>query len=86
MTLIDGYRQLAGAIVEEQCRQYYEIYKKFLAHPQNPYYIRRRNETRTDLLYFSFAEYVDVDMEAVVQEIERKAQKGDKIGWKQRKI
>lgn len=75
------YKALAAAIVEAQARYYYEIYLKYLKHPHNPYYIRRANEVKTDLLHFSFSEYLPIDIETIVNEIERKAIKGEKIPW-----
>lgn len=74
------WKALAAAIVEEQCKHYYELYMKYLKHPHNPYYIRRVAEVRIDLKYFSFAEYLDLDMVAVVKSIEKKAKEGEKFG------
>lgn len=76
-----NYRLLAGAIVAEQCREYYEIYRKATKDPSK----RRRSRAafaRYMLLYHSYGDYLDVDMGAIVDEIERKAIRGEEIKWK----
>lgn len=76
-----NYRLLAGAIVAEQCREYYEIYRKYVNNPSK----RRRSRAafaRYMLLYHSYGDYLDVDMRAIVDEIERKAVRGEEIKWK----
>lgn len=74
------YKALAAAIVEEHCKYYHELYLKYLRHPHNPYYIRRLNEVKIDLKYFSFAEYLDLDTDAVIRSIEKKVKEGEKFG------
>ena len=77
----DNYRLLAGAIVAEQCREYYEIYRRAKNNPSK----RRQSRTafaRYMLLNHSYGSYLDLDMDAVVSEIERKAIAGEEIKWK----
>ena len=77
----DNYRLLAGAIVAEQCREYYEIYKKSVTNPNK----RRQSRAafaRYMLLHHSYGDYLDVDMTALVDEIEKKAIRGEEIKWK----
>lgn len=76
-----NYRLLAGAIVAEQCREYYEIYRKAAKDPSK----RRMGKAawaRYMLLNHSYGEYLDLDMTALVDEIERKAIRGEEIKWK----
>lgn len=77
----ENYRLLAGAIVAEQCRGYYEVYRKAVNNPSK----RRRSRAafaRYMLLNHSYGDYLDVDMKAVVDEIEKKAVRGEEIKWK----
>ena len=77
----ENYRLLAGAIVAEQCREYYEIYRRGVNNPSK----RRTSRAafaRHMLLNHSYGSYLDLDMEALVSEIERKAIAGEEIKWK----
>lgn len=80
------YHLLAGAIIAEQCREYYMIYCRYLScRPESlKYYTRRVAEMRYNLLNFSWADYMNMDIESVIDEIERKAKKGVRIRWRQR--
>ena len=76
-----NYRLLAGAIVAEQCREYYEIYRKAKNNPSK----RRTSRAafaKYMLLNHSYGDYLDVDMKALVAEIEKKAIRGEEIKWK----
>ena len=76
-----NYRLLAGAIVAEQCREYYEIFRKAVNSPDK----RRRRKAafaRYMLTKHSYGDYLDLDMTALVEEIERKAVRGEEIKWK----
>lgn len=77
----DNYRLLAGAIVAEQCREYHEKYRKMLNHPSDR---KRRGVAfaRYMLTKHSYGSYLDLDMDALVSEIERKAIAGEEIKWK----
>ena len=76
-----NYRLLAGAIVAEQCREYYELYRKSVNNPSK----RRKSRSafaKYMLLNHSYGDYLDVDMSALVAEIEKKATRGEEIKWK----
>lgn len=77
----ENYRLLAGAIVAEQCREYYEIFRRAANNPSK----RRRSRAafaKYMLLNHSYGDYLDVDMKALVAEIEKKAIRGEEIKWK----
>ena len=76
-----NYRLLAGAIVEEQCREYHEQYLRYLKKPTEHRQKIVRNARRM-LTEHSYGLYLNLDMEAIVKEIEKKAQAGEKIRWK----
>lgn len=77
----ENYRLLAGAIVAEQCRAYYEVFRSAVNNPS------KRRQSRAAfakymLLNHSYGSYLDLDMVALVTEIERKAIAGEEIKWK----
>ena len=77
----ENYRLLAGAIVAEQCREYYERFRVTINHPTD------RNKKRTAFARYmltkhSYGSYLDLDMDALVSEIERKVIAGEEIKWK----
>lgn len=77
----ENYRLLAGAIVAEQCREYYEMFRVTMKHPTD------RNKKRVAFARYmltkhSYGLYLDLDMDALVSEIERKAIAGEEIKWK----
>lgn len=76
-----NYRLLAGAIVAEQCREYYEIYRKAVNNPSKRR-LSRAAFAKYMLLNHSYGDYLDVDMTALVAEIEKKAIRGEEIKWK----
>lgn len=78
----ENYQQLAWAIITEQCREYHRWYMRAKKHPDNKYYARRVAELRFDLVERSWAQYLKIDIEVVVKEIERKADMGEEIIWK----
>lgn len=77
----ENYRLLAGAIVAEQCREYYEIFRKSIYKPTKAR-SSRAAYARYMLLNHSYGDYLNVDMNALVEEIEKKAVLGGEIKWK----
>lgn len=77
----ENYRLLAGAVVAEQCREYHEIYRKSINNPTKRK-TQRAAWARYMLLHHSYGSYLDLDMNALVSEIERKARTGEEIKWK----
>ena len=81
-TFIENYQQLAGAIISEQCREYHRWYLLAKKHPHNKYYRRQADAMRFALVERSWAQYLKIDIEVIVNEIERKADRGEEIVWK----
>lgn len=77
----ENYRLLAGAIVAEQCREYYERFRVTIKHPTERN-MKRAEFERYMLTKHSYGSYLDLDMDALVSEIERKAIAGEEIKWK----
>ena len=76
-----NYRLLAAAIVLQQCRDYHEMYMK--THKSATKRRKQKLAYERDLLInYSYGSYLDLDMEAIVDEIEKKAKAGEDIKWK----
>lgn len=81
---IENYKALAGAIVEEQCRHYYESYIRAYRNrgSNKQYYIRRLAWLRSNIEN-GWAQYLNIDIDVILNEIEKKARNHEDIIWKQ---
>lgn len=74
---------LAQAIVAEQIKDYYKSYIK--AHNNKStnakYYLNRLIVMRNELINYSFASYLDLDMGVVLNEVEHRARNNEDIRW-----
>lgn len=80
---IENYKDLAQAIVVSELQEYADCYTKSLKCTQKKkkYYANRLANFRDTIINYSFAVYLDIDMEYVLNEIENRIRKGEKIKW-----
>ena len=81
---IENYKNLAYAILMQQCIDYERLYKAFIKHPCRVTE-SRMSYARYELINHSWAKYLSIDIEASVEAIEKKVKRGEKIIWKQQR-
>lgn len=78
------YIDLAISITVQECKEYYSklLRKKTYASSNRQWFLKNLDLLRTYLLTDSWMAKMGADMEFIVLELERRAEKGEPMAWK----